>query len=278
MAKTSSSQDYAQSLPTLIIKMDSAYHSLDSTFTIHVDTATLKKLEKIINEYGELRGEIDSIKQKQDSIPIILTTTTWKVLVFIWGFIVTVGLIFILVFYFVKDRKKRRNDIVDIVTDSRRIQQWLSSNLCKQQNGADLSEKIADLDKKFNEIKGNKEHSLSSSPNGNTVSSTAKNVLTTPRERKLYAESIQENRYVKVKEVPTDDAIFELTPNLNRGTATVTIYKRSYQKVLANPSYLDGCDRQVSGSTSVNVTEEGIAELSNENKWLVRKQIRVTLK
>ena len=96
--------------------------------------------------------------------------------------------------------------------------------------------------------------------------------------RKYYAESIQDNRYVKVKELQTEDAIFEITVKPDKNTATVTICKAALGKVLANPSFLDGCDKQVSGNTSVNVEEEGTVERTDDNRWIVRKQIKVVLK
>ena len=88
-----------------------------------------------------------------------------------------------------------------------------------------------------------------------------------------------EGRYAKVQETKTADSIFELTVKYGNRTATVSICESAYQKILANPTaYLDGCDKQVLRGQKVVVDEEGTAERTSDNKWMVSKKVKVVLR
>lgn len=100
--------------------------------------------------------------------------------------------------------------------------------------------------------------------------------------KSLYADAIvQGNLFNKVQESAVNtETIFEL--KLLRAVDTeakVVVYPGAYKRVLANPSFLDGCDVQHSGSNYNNVetVQEGIAHKNNEGKWQLSSKLKVKL-
>ena len=90
----------------------------------------------------------------------------------------------------------------------------------------------------------------------------------------LYAVSIIDGYLQRVKDTANEDTVFELC--LKSATkADITIYKSAYEKILDNPSHLEGCDKQIVGRTSVNVEQAGEAEREDNGKWRVTKRVKV---
>ena len=94
--------------------------------------------------------------------------------------------------------------------------------------------------------------------------------------KKLYSTSIIDGVLYKTKPTPDEDTIFELTETAP-GTYEIDIYPSAYKKILANPSYLDGCTKQITGYNIVKVTERGIARDNGSGKLIVSKAPSVNL-
>lgn len=98
-----------------------------------------------------------------------------------------------------------------------------------------------------------------------------------PPSRTLFAKSISDGTFNRIHEVPGDDSFFELklhTPN----KAQVTICRNAYRKILSNPAFLEGCDKNVMGSNEVQIVAEGEAVKESDGRWRVKRKIRVNLK
>lgn len=93
----------------------------------------------------------------------------------------------------------------------------------------------------------------------------------------LYADSIIDGVFSHVWERENDDTVFVLKQK-NETRASITISDRAYKKVLANPSYLDGCDKQVVYCNSVVILNEGEAEKGGNGKWKVVSPLKVELR
>lgn len=95
----------------------------------------------------------------------------------------------------------------------------------------------------------------------------------------LYADAIIDDYFVKVRETPNEDSIFVLQLNGNN-SAEFDIYKNAYSKVAANPSYLDGCEKQILYETKqIDIISKGSAQLMGLNgKWKVVKKLNVIIK
>lgn len=98
-------------------------------------------------------------------------------------------------------------------------------------------------------------------------------VLQQSQPQSLYADSIIEGKFNRVKEEPDENETnFEL--KLARGTDTtakVVIYKGAYRRIIANPAFLEGCEKQLVGNnyTTVTTTKEGVATKDSDGKWRI---------
>lgn len=95
----------------------------------------------------------------------------------------------------------------------------------------------------------------------------------------LYADAIIDDYFVKTKETPSDDSIFVLRLE-GEDSAVFNVYKQAYQRVVANPSFLEGCEKQILGDTmQLEVVSEGRAQREVSNgKWRVVSKLNVTIK
>lgn len=96
----------------------------------------------------------------------------------------------------------------------------------------------------------------------------------------LYSDAIVDSSLNKVKERPNDDTIFELILNDQDSTsAKVVIYSGAKRRIIANASFLEGCEKQIIGSNDVVVEREGTAEKdSTTGVWNLIKCPKVIIK
>jgi len=89
----------------------------------------------------------------------------------------------------------------------------------------------------------------------------------------LYADAIIGGRFNRVKEQPdANESNFELRlARASDTTAKVAVYPDAYRRILANPSFLEGCEKQIMSNspTSVATTREGVAQKDGDGKWRI---------
>lgn len=95
----------------------------------------------------------------------------------------------------------------------------------------------------------------------------------------LYAESIVNGYFAKVKEQCGEDSVFELRLK-NANTAEFVIWSNATGRVIANPSFADGCDKQVlPNASSIETTSVGIAQKDESTgKWMVSQNLKIVIK
>ena len=93
----------------------------------------------------------------------------------------------------------------------------------------------------------------------------------------LYSDSIIDGWFCHVWAQENDDTIFVLKLK-SENHATFTIFNQAYNKVLANASYLDGCNKQILNGDTVDVLSEGEAVREANGKWKVVTPLRVELR
>lgn len=87
---------------------------------------------------------------------------------------------------------------------------------------------------------------------------------------KLYAESILDGVLAKVRDKIFDDAIFELDLQ-GIDDAGLTILPSAHQRILANSAFIEGCNSQIIGSTTIDVTPGKVVR-NEQGKWVVTKK------
>lgn len=95
----------------------------------------------------------------------------------------------------------------------------------------------------------------------------------------LYAESIVNGYFAKVKEQCGEDSVFELRLK-NANTAEFVIWSNATGRVIANPSFADGCDKQVlPNASTIETTSVGIAQKDESTgKWMVSQNLKIVIK
>lgn len=143
-----------------------------------------------------------------------------------------------------------------------------------------LFDENVSLGEKIDDLEAAQFHTNKNSSEGTTsvftaqVSSQKPDLSTT-----LYADAIIDDFFIKVSEIPTEDSIFVL--HLKGETEAVfSILKPVYQRVIANPSFVEGCDIQiVGGATELVVGSEGKAQLERiDGKWRIINKLKVIIR
>lgn len=278
---------------------DNASSSNASGSASHVaaDAAPVTRLDSLDSDVKALSIKVVTLEAKEDTLAdriAAIETPSWnakRIMISAWAVLVTAGLLFILLFYFLKDRKNRNKEMSDFLSNrtfrdgfvSEVKEDLRSYETNSRPDYSKLQERVKALEDSLRKMEADnmkKEDCSKQTPSsaGSPSVIATPNTPNNPTIRKYYAVSILEGRYAKVQETKTADSIFELTIKQGNRTASVSICESAYQKILANPAYLDGCDKQVLGGQKVVVDEEGTAELTSDNRWMVSKKIKVVLK
>ncbi|MBR0175866.1 MAG: LysM peptidoglycan-binding domain-containing protein [Bacteroidales bacterium] len=95
----------------------------------------------------------------------------------------------------------------------------------------------------------------------------------------LYADAIIDGYFVRVREIPNEDSIFVMLLN-GEGTATFEVYESAYNRVVANPSFLEGCEKQIIGeSLRLEIISKGVAQRDFSNgKWKIINKLNVIIR
>lgn len=93
----------------------------------------------------------------------------------------------------------------------------------------------------------------------------------------LYADSIIDGYFNQVKEIPDEDTIFELYIQ-NEQTASFTISSIAFPRIIARPSFLDGCDKQVlNNAQNVEIINKGTVQKQTDGKWKIINKLNVII-
>lgn len=96
---------------------------------------------------------------------------------------------------------------------------------------------------------------------------------------RLYAEAIVEGAFYGLSEKPNADTVYELLLSENGKNASFRIYTEAYKRVIKNPDFVDGCDKQKVNTTPQDLdVETGTASQDDFGKWKVTKKAIIIFK
>ena len=205
--------------------------------------------------------------------------------------ILLLGLIIVLfVIFFIEKTERGRwddglkDEVVRIVKNSERLKNWRDERDARPRAQTTISNvksydrEIDDLQRRIADLEALREKSEqhSQSVESNLVQEE-KSGLSNGSEF-LYADFIDEGYFSKVKENPDDDTNFELHLN-NERSASFIIYRPAYPRIVRNPAgFLQGCEKQVLGSSTISITDDGSAIKDDNGKWRIANKIKVVIK
>ncbi len=278
-----------QASGVLIIKVDTVT-KVDTTNVVTLDRAMFEDFKSRIVDSTNYKASIDSLTTQIQGLKLSVDTLGKKPLFMkIFPFLV-LGLIFILFVLFLisiannrskEDKDRLKDDVVKIVQESKRLRSWRNdgeTGLRSQstvQNVRSYDREIDDLQRRIAELedmnrKEERSRQVTEEPVPQPVS--AKDSMM------LYGDFINNGYFSRVKENPDDDTNFELHL-INERRASFIVYRPAYPRIVSNPSaFLQGCEKQILGNTTVSIIREGTAMKDDNGKWRIVDELKVEIR
>jgi cell division protein FtsB len=235
------------------------------------DSITLlqRSVKVLQTENNDLKHRVDNLEKNQDDNIPDFVLYIFIALVLVLALVLLLGLGVLL--FFLKKVIKKISFIKKLEEDQNR----------EPSKKEDLENKIEALPNKTDELTAEIEKIYQKQKPQNN-SNALKSQPAPPAQRQsqaLYADSIFEGKFNCVRETPNDDTIFELKFNRAGDTqAKVVVYREAYGKVIANPAYLEGCEKQVLvGGNTVTMQREGVAIKDGNGDWIIRTKPEVKI-
>lgn len=210
-------------------------------------------------------------------------TMSWvRILLFVLAFVMIVFLLVII--WLIKGLE---DEIVSVVTDDNgNIKKWVKRitekpSITPVQKSydseiRDLQKENRELKNRINELEDNI-RALKNKPEARVIEQQTIPSKPVDSIKLLYSDSIIDGWFCHVWAQENDDTIFVLKLK-SENHAIFTVFNQAYNKVLANASYLDGCDKQVLNSNTVDILSEGEAVREANGKWKVVSPLKVELR
>ena len=239
------------------------------------DTSIVRRLSALCKEMFSDNGEFESpCENEANSVPV------WLYIAMAVMFIALVAFIVTFIVIFVKDRKNRREEIIKEVSGSDRIKKFVADEAGKVAKNAQPAPQSRSYDGDIRELQS-RVATLEDANNKKQVEETKSPIVQQKpqqqQNRKLYAQSIYNGMLMRVSNTPNDETVFELVLK-GDSKATLTLYRQAYEKIKADTSFLEGCDKSVLGRDSIVIKNEGEAVKDENDNWSVTRKLNVTLR
>ena len=254
------------------VKDTAKYKTRDEEIQANLDSIYNKRLQSLDDDMEKAKSGTYS------------NTMLWvRILLFSLTFLLIISVV-----YFILYIRGLQNELDEVVECNNGLNKRLSENATKytsisssksyyeevgklQNENRNLMNRMAALEDMLRERKIASEMELSTPSNQQPTSRPVE------AQKQLYADSIIDGVFSHVKEQENDDTVFVLKLK-SETDASITLYRGAYNKVLANASYLEGCDKQLIGNNSVEIIREGKAEKGFNGKWKVLSPLKVEIR
>ena len=268
-----------------------------SSNTIIVDSTQIAYIKSFLNDKYQYLEEDNSLKASIDTLQsgfsVFQTkvedgdynhTQIWvRLLLFINS-----AFLLVLMSFFIIRLVGLRDEVIRFVIGSDRVKEFIIKNSVQRDSlsclksydgeirilhkeNQDFEKRIAQLEEATRTL----EKRISLEDEDSRITEQPK--IQTEVRRLLYADSINEKGvFSHVLEDPNEDTFFVLSLR-NTELADVMLYQPAFGKIIANPAFLEGCETQIIGHTTVIVTDKGLAEREGNDKWRVTKIVKVVI-
>jgi|GEM_PF-5636031 len=174
-----------------------------------------------------------------------------------------------------KRKKKNKKALAEATNELQEAKEKLEKQEKKLGEIKNLETQLKGKDVEISELKKEIEELKAKLPLSPPISSSAP---PPPRPLSLYADAIIDGRFYRVEEQPNEDTVFELElSKAEDREATIVIYPPAHRRVIANPSFLEGCEKQVIGSTTVTMRRNGKAQKDDMGQWAITTPPKVEI-
>jgi len=145
------------------------------------------------------------------------------------------------------------------------------------QDNARLHAKVKQLEQQIRELEKQKPQKIESAIEQtqnlkvSTLENEKKHVTNSPVY--LFADAIIDGEFFRLNEKPNQDTVFELMRTSSKRTATFGVFQEAYKRVIKNPDFVDGCEKQKINLLPQKLeVENGEAAQDDFGKWKVTKK------
>ena len=178
--------------------------------------------------------------------------------------LVLIALLLVLFILSKKAAKKQKTSSQSLINELNEKMNWI------QTEKGGLENRITTLSSKNKELNGEIEKLCAVAYQNQQQQQENNEQQVSPQPQSLYADAIIDGKFNRVKERPDGDTIFELMLSKAGETrAKVIVPESAHTKIIANPSFLEGCEKQILGNTIVTMQRDGIAQKDDSGKWII---------
>lgn len=258
------------------VNLDSVQIALFNRF-LNDSVPYYKSDELLRSDLDSLQGKVLKIQEKAENGEYSGMNLWARILLFSLAFLLAACALYVIL-----RLKGLRDEVVDVVTGSGRIKEWLRDNFSKSSTSAlpkSYDSEIRSLQNEHRDLKNRVAVLEDALRRKESLVAAKQQTPTEPVETQklLYADSIIDGAFSHVREQEDDDTIFVLKLK-NENSASISIFKQAFGRVLANASYLEGCEKQIIGNSSVEIVREGEAERGFNGKWKVVLPLKVEIR
>lgn len=162
-----------------------------------------------------------------------------------------------------------QNELRTLKLENKRLLGFEQDNARLHTRIKQLEQRIRELERQYpREAESGKEHSATN------VVPVVKNEKQVPfKAMHLYADAIIDSQFHRISDQPNEDTVFEIVLTPSTRTASFDIYQEAFRRVIKNPDFVDGCEKQKINPQPQNlVVENGDATRDDFGKWKVTKK------
>lgn len=164
---------------------------------------------------------------------------------------------------------KWRNDIVNEATEKANLNQNELASI--KTNISDLKRNVDDMVRRLSNLENN------SKLESNSIQPKSERSRQVDEPKILYADAIVNDQFNRVTELPNEDTVYEINLlSVTDKNGSFTVYKDAYRRVLINPDFVDGCEKQKLSMSPTNLeVVEGKTQLNEYGKWMIVQKANV---
>lgn len=281
----------------LIVLLDGSKKGID---TIVLNSKEFSQLKLVLNDSVFLKNTLNANAQKLDLINRTLSNNQNNDKSFFKPFTLDKALLLFtpllligFVVYTLIEKKKLRDKILFTVTgfnrgnsNEPRIEQWRNGIVNEAINKAKADQnELVSIKTNISDLKRNVENILSrlkefendSKPTSNSIQQKSEISKQVHKPKILYADAIVNDQFNRVTESPNEDTVYEIIlQNTSDKSGGFTVYKDAFRRVLMNPDFVDGCEKQKLDLAPTDLkVDKGTTQLNDYGKWIIVNKANV---
>lgn len=222
-------------------------------------------------------------------------TTTLDLSYNFWLLLVSLGLNAIsitLIIYLLLKQRGLRDKVIDIVTQSHRIDDFVESKINFPTKTQAKTVHSAQKEQKKTRFSDDEKTSIIEelqalirldiaelvAEQSNNMPKNEEKIENEKTTTYLYASSANKStdEFYTIMNEPNTKTIYRLTLNQDRQSASFDVFADAHSKVLQCPDFLEGaCDLQDSGSQKITTKKQGEARKQADGKWKIISQAKI---